>query len=127
MFSRSFANAALKMALWLLFTNSFACAQETELDPVKWSLQIKTSAVSLKAGDRFVVQLTAQIENGWRLYSTEQVEGGPKPTRITFPAGQPFEKAGEIELALTGKAAVMTAPLQNVHGEPRRIGELQEK
>src|SRR5206468_2161692 len=38
-----------------------------------------------------------------------------------------LQKAGQNELALARKAAVMAAPLQDVHREPRRIRELQEE
>ena len=38
-----------------------------------------------------------------------------------------FEKTGEVELALTRKAAVVPAPLEHVHREARRVGHLQEK
>jgi thiol-disulfide isomerase/thioredoxin len=97
MFFAKFARAALMTASCLLLGSIIAPAQETEIDPIKWSLQIKTAAASVKAGDQFLVQLTAQFENGWHLYSTDQIEGGPKPTRISLPSGQAFEKAGEID------------------------------
>ena len=74
----------------------FAQETETEPNPVKWSIKTKIFE-PVKAGDRFVVELTAQIEKGWHLYSTERVEGGPTPTRITIPSAQAFEMTGEID------------------------------
>jgi thiol-disulfide isomerase/thioredoxin len=87
-----------KLALVLCFSavTVFAQEAETELNPVKWSITAN-AAKPVKAGDRFVVELTAQIEKGWHLYSTERVEGGPTPTRIILPSGQSFEMAGEID------------------------------
>jgi thiol-disulfide isomerase/thioredoxin len=41
--------------------------------------------------------LRAAIERGWHLYSTERVEGGPSPTRVSLLSGQGFEIAGEID------------------------------
>src|SRR5215470_15478755 len=38
-----------------------------------------------------------------------------------------LEKVREVELALAGEAAVVPAPLQHVHREPRRVGELEEE
>src|SRR5262249_8931895 len=38
-----------------------------------------------------------------------------------------LQKAREVELTLTREATVVTAPLQNVHREAGRIGELQEE
>jgi DsbC/DsbD-like thiol-disulfide interchange protein len=65
--------------------------QPTELNPIKWSLKADSAAKPLKAGDKFVVQLTAKIEEGWHLYSTEEMPQGPKPTRIVLTPNQPFE------------------------------------
>lgn len=62
-----------------------------EPDPVKWSVKS-----TLVPPGSIVVQLTADIERGWHLYSTERVEGGPSPTRITVP-NKEFEIAGEID------------------------------
>ncbi|MGZ8901907.1 MAG: protein-disulfide reductase DsbD domain-containing protein, partial [Limisphaerales bacterium] len=72
-------------------------AQDTDaLDPIKWS--IKSQAVKPPNGkEQFALELTAQIESGWHLYSTERVEGGPSPTRITILPGQSLELAGEID------------------------------
>ena len=87
-----------KLALVLCFSAATTFAQETDTEPnpVKWSIKTSVSE-PVKAGDRFVVELIAQIEKGWHLYSTERVEGGPTPTRISIPPGQSFEMAGEID------------------------------
>jgi hypothetical protein len=68
-------------------------------EPIKWSIQAKVPEKPLKPGDNFLVQLTATIDEGWHLYSPDQEEGGPTPTRIVMPAEQPFEQAGAIESA----------------------------
>jgi len=75
---------------------SFAQETGSEPDPIKWSISA-TPTEPGKSDDRFVIELTALIDRGWHLYSTEKVEGGPSPTRIVIPAGQPFEMAGEID------------------------------
>ena len=60
------------------------------LNPIKWSA--KTDAARpVKVGEQFAIQLTAEIEEGWHLYSTEEMPMGPKPTRIGLAANQPFE------------------------------------
>jgi len=63
-------------------------------NPVSWS--IKTSPSSLKPGDKFTTQVTAQIQAGWHTYSITQGAGGPIPTRITVPDGQSFKLAGTV-------------------------------
>ncbi len=66
-------------------------------EPIKWSIKANLPEKALKPGDRFTVELTATIEEHWHLYAMEQAEGGPIPTRIFLPEGQPFEQDGPIE------------------------------
>lgn len=66
-------------------------------EPIKWSIKATAPDKPLRSGDKFTLELTAKIEEGWHLYSTEQAEGGPIPTRIVIPGAQPFEQAGSIE------------------------------
>jgi DsbC/DsbD-like thiol-disulfide interchange protein len=68
-------------------------------DPIEWSIRAEPAGSPFKAGDKFTLHLTAKIAEGWHLYSTEQEEGGPIPTRIVVPADQPFEKDGPIAFA----------------------------
>src|SRR5437773_8383848 len=84
------AQAAVMCAM----TAAYAGAQEpqpAEINPIKWTLKPLLSAKPLKAGDKFTLQLTAAIEDGWHLYSTEEMPQGPKPTRIVLTPNQPFE------------------------------------
>lgn len=64
-------------------------------DPITWSLR-SSAAGAVKPRDRFNAQINAQIDGGWHLYATTQIGGGPTPTRISLPAGQPFKLAGSI-------------------------------
>ncbi|HEX4949812.1 MAG TPA: protein-disulfide reductase DsbD N-terminal domain-containing protein [Blastocatellia bacterium] len=79
-----------------MLVSAFSRASEQE-NPIKWSLAIEPAKQSFQAGDQFTAQLTAQIEEGWHLYALEEVPNGPRPTRITLGAEQPFELSGEIE------------------------------
>ncbi|HMJ26634.1 MAG TPA: protein-disulfide reductase DsbD domain-containing protein, partial [Pyrinomonadaceae bacterium] len=88
--------AALLALICVCADTGFAQETDNEPNPIKWSIKNNASK-PVKAGNRFVVELTAQIENGWHLYSTERVEGGPTPTRISIPSGQSFEISGEID------------------------------
>ncbi|HYW72967.1 MAG TPA: protein-disulfide reductase DsbD domain-containing protein [Pyrinomonadaceae bacterium] len=65
-----------------------------EPDPIKWTAKAQPAA---SANNQFTVQLRATIDRGWHLYSTEKVEGGPSPTRISISPGQNMELAGEID------------------------------
>jgi len=75
----------------VLFLTSTAQAQ----NPVTFSLKAN-AASALTPGDKFTAQVTAQIQGGWHLYSLTQGAGGPIPTRITVPDGQPFKLAGTV-------------------------------
>jgi thiol-disulfide isomerase/thioredoxin len=86
----------LLVSLCVLANNVHGQDSEGEPNPIKWSLKTR-SAAPVKAGDRFVLELSAQIDRGWHLYSTERVEGGPIPTRILLATGQPLEISGEID------------------------------
>jgi DsbC/DsbD-like thiol-disulfide interchange protein len=90
----------LGLVAGLLMTGSAAFSEvsgQIPKEPVKWSVQAELPGGPLKPGDHFLVRLTAKIEEGWHLYSLEQAEGGPVPTRISVPAGQPFAQDGAIE------------------------------
>jgi DsbC/DsbD-like thiol-disulfide interchange protein len=69
-----------------------AQSQEKIPNPVVWALKI-----SVAPDGSMTAELTAKIEDGWHLYSLTSLANGPKPTRITLPAEQAFELAGEIE------------------------------
>ncbi|MCI0488429.1 MAG: thioredoxin family protein [Blastocatellia bacterium] len=66
-------------------------------NPIKWSLKVGSTSSPLKPGDRFNVQVIANIEAGWHLYAITQPPGGPTPTRITLPSGQPFKAGGAVK------------------------------
>src|SRR5688572_30604866 len=80
--------------LVMAFTVAPARLQENNPNPIVWSLK----AVKANATDgTTLAEMTAKIDDGWRLYSLTPIDNGPKPTRITIPANQDFELTGEIE------------------------------
>ena len=64
--------------------------------PVKWTATQVASAVP---GGKASVKLSATIDEGWHIYSVTQGPGGPIPTKITVPAGQPIALDGTIKAA----------------------------
>ena len=76
------------VALLALAAHDSLLAAQAE-NPIVWSLR-SPADLKVKPGGRFDVELTAAIQDGWHLYSTSQPPGGPIPTRISMPAGQPF-------------------------------------
>ena len=71
---------------------AFVAAQPRQ--PIQWSL--KPSVPRARIGQKFNLLLTAQIEEGWHLYSTQPMPNGPTATRIAVPAGT-FHSAGTIQ------------------------------
>src|SRR5215831_5051939 len=57
-------------------------------ETIKWSAMTSPTRVAAKGA--FQVRVQAEIASGYHLYSTSQAPGGPVPTSITLPAGQPF-------------------------------------
>ena len=57
-------------------------------NPITWALGEGPKGVA--PGGKFDLELTAQIEDGWHLYSISQPPGGPTQTRISIPQGQRF-------------------------------------
>jgi len=90
MFRRRLSQVVLLTAL----SGSALAAPGQEPDPIKWSIKTNPSTTDQKT---FAIELTARIDTGWHLYSTEKIEGGPSPTRITLSPGQQFAVAGEID------------------------------
>jgi thiol-disulfide isomerase/thioredoxin len=83
-----------RVVLLTVVSASALAVSGQEPDPIKWSIKASPSTAEKKT---FAIELTARIDAGWHLYSTEKIEGGPSPTRITLLPGQNFEVAGDID------------------------------
>ena len=64
-------------------------------EPVKWSVR-QSPAAAVRPGATMTLAVVAAIEGGWHIYSIAQGPGGPAPTTIALPSGQPFVHAGMI-------------------------------
>lgn len=64
-------------------------------EPVAW--KVLPPATRVKAGSRFQVKLTAQIQNGWHIYGLRPVADGPIATRVWVADGQAVLSAGIVE------------------------------
>ena len=89
-----FRNLYLKSFLLLivLFLPVAAFAQ----NPVSWSLESDAKGKTLEKDETFKAKLKATIEGDWHLYSVEQPEGGPFPTKITVAENLLFQIEGKI-------------------------------
>ncbi len=67
--------------------------------PVQWAITAPAAKSQVAAGRKIAVTLAASIAPGWHLYSLKKLDGGPIPTSIALPEGQPFRLAGAIDAA----------------------------
>jgi len=81
---------ALGLSLFGLFAAGQALAQMD--DPVQWSATTKRIDAS-----KFEVVITARIDEGWHLYSTNLPEGGPLPTNFIFEKPEGYKLVGNIK------------------------------
>ena len=86
------SKAVYTVLLVLLVFAAAAFAQ----NPAKWTLTSDAKDKTLNACDTASAKVNAEIESGWKLYSTEQPEGGPIATTIKVTEGKSFELAGKI-------------------------------
>lgn len=56
--------------------------------PIRWSAYEVSDAV--KPGRTVLVQVAAQIDDGWHLYALEPIQGGPIPTKLSATPDPPF-------------------------------------
>ena len=85
----------MKRRLFCIALAAFALSGAAP-DPVSWKLA-GAPAKGVKAGARFTVSLTAQVQEGWHLYSMKHLDDGPIATRIWLADGQPFQLADAIK------------------------------
>ncbi|GAA3774615.1 protein-disulfide reductase DsbD family protein [Flavobacterium ginsengiterrae] len=73
-----------------LFTISNLTAQI--YDPVSFTTSVK------EAGDnKYILVITAKIENSWHIYSQNVPSGGPAPTAFTFPKSKNYKTIGGVK------------------------------
>src|SRR5437868_10953522 len=72
-----------------------ACSSAGAQDPVKWTLGSPTS-VTVARGSVTPIKVTAKIENGWKVYSPTQPEGGPFAMIISMVEGSRAAITGKI-------------------------------
>jgi len=91
---RSILLRPLLYASFSLTVSAFAQPQ-TPSQVVTWMASLDSST-PLKRGAKITAQLQATIRNGWHVYSISQLPGGPSPTIISVPDGQPLSEVGTI-------------------------------
>jgi thiol:disulfide interchange protein len=88
------------IAIAAVLIGSSAFGQTAE-EIVRWSAHGPTSA---RAGALISIELQADIQKGWHVYSISQMPGGPETTVISFPGKQPFRQDGLLQPPMVHKA-----------------------
>lgn len=88
----------LRPASLLVISAALACStpRADAQTPVHWTATLQRAPAR---GGSAAVKLVAVIDKGWHIYATNQGPGGPVPTRITVPSGQPFVAGGPVTVA----------------------------
>lgn len=73
-----------------LIFSSFAFGQDMP-EPISWKFEVVSGDQDVE-----IVQITADIDEGWHLYSQFTDEGGPIPTEFTFES-EDIELLGDVE------------------------------
>ncbi len=70
-------------------------------DIVRWTA---SGPVTAKSGGNIFIELNAEIEDGWHIYSISQLAGGPVTSVISFPGKQVFKRNGEMQVPTPNKS-----------------------
>ena len=115
------------MPLLLLFLMSVAPSVQRPSDIVRWSAVALAKAVA--AGGTAKIELTAKIEDGWKLYALTAAEGGTRSTRdrggerCAVHAGPKADHGDTAKLngrALTASTRSITSARQSSRRSGRR-------
>ena len=70
-----------------------AVAAQVPVQPVQWMGTV-ASKTAVKAGANIVIELSAEVQEGWHVYGLAQLPGGPTPLRVTLDANEVVQIAG---------------------------------
>ncbi|MEZ4982286.1 MAG: protein-disulfide reductase DsbD family protein, partial [Saprospiraceae bacterium] len=81
-------------SLFLLFFSllSIQFVQAQILEPVKWTFDIEPLS-----GNEYNLKFTADLDEGWTIYSQFTSDDGPVPTVFEFDPGNHFTRVGKVE------------------------------
>ncbi|MDQ3082628.1 MAG: hypothetical protein M3R07_10505, partial [Gemmatimonadota bacterium] len=65
-------------------------------DVIKWSASPEATRNAPDGGTLLDINLFAQVEGGWKLYSLTQGSGGPSRMTVKLAEGSPYELDGDV-------------------------------
>jgi len=93
------------MPLLLVLCSLIAFAGQRPTDVVKWTVAAPSSWTT--AGGTLKLTVTANVQDGWKLYAIEQPAAGPQP--LAFTTSKPF--AVPVKAIAAPPAKVLKDPL----------------
>ena len=69
------------------------CVAQVSVQPVQWAGSLVRTTL-LNAGMKIVIELSAEVQQGWHVYGVAQSPGGPTPLRVTLDANDFVQVAG---------------------------------
>lgn len=75
---------------------SLSPAAQGPPQPVTWSVTLDPNTRTHAAGGKVTALVTATIDGGWHVYSTQELPDGPRPLGIELVAGGPARAAGPM-------------------------------
>ena len=78
-----------------------AVASQVPVQPVQWTGAVAPKT-AVRAGANIVIELSAEVQEGWHVYGLAQLPGGPTPLRVTLDTNAFVQTAG----APTGSSPV---------------------
>lgn len=77
-------------------------------DPSTDTIKVTASFAAAANGKPARLYVTANVENGWHIYSMTQPKGGPLPSKIKLTASDQYKLAGDFK----------ASPKAELHNEP---------
>ncbi len=65
-------------------------------DVIKWTASPEVTRDAPDGGALLDINLFAEVEGGWKLYSLTQGSGGPAPMTVKLAQGSPYELVGDV-------------------------------
>jgi DsbC/DsbD-like thiol-disulfide interchange protein len=86
----------LRIRLWVfsMCLGAVALAQKA-IQPVQWTGSIASKS-PVDSGRKAILEVSADIQDGWHVYGLNQGSGGPTPLHVTLDANDTAQTAGAV-------------------------------
>jgi thiol:disulfide interchange protein DsbD len=82
-----------RIQLWICLCLCFGSAAQAPIQPVQWTAALAPKK-AINPAMNIVIELSADVQEGWHVYGLTQLPGGPTPLRVTLDTNDVVEVAG---------------------------------